>query len=64
MPPSMQHDLVLGHRLAYAGLTRNRRPVVLAGQKKALALAVRGGQVGRSWSKPGERLYGGTAQPR
>ena len=37
-------------------LTRGKRLVVLVGQKKALALAVKGSKGGRRWSKLKERL--------
>jgi exodeoxyribonuclease V alpha subunit len=37
----MQHFLLLQRNLIYTGLTRGKRFVVLVGQKKALATAVR-----------------------
>jgi hypothetical protein len=42
--------------LIYTGITRGKRLVVLVGQKKALAMAVKGKQVERRWSKLKERL--------
>lgn len=37
--------------LLYTGVTRGKRLVVLVGQKKAVAMAVRGGNVKRRWTK-------------
>ena len=56
MPRSMQHDLVLGRKLVYTGLTRGNRPVVLVGQKRAPAMAVKGRKSTRRWAKLKERL--------
>ena len=58
MPLSMQHYLMLERRLVYTGITRGKRLVVLVGQKRALAMAVKGGKRGRRWSKLKERLAG------
>lgn len=41
MPLAMQHFLLLQRNLLYTGITRGRRLVVVAGQRKALAAAVR-----------------------
>jgi exodeoxyribonuclease V alpha subunit len=41
MPLAMQHYLLLQRNLVYTGVTRGRRVVVLVGQPKALAMAVR-----------------------
>ena len=41
MPLAMQHYLLLQRNLIYTGITRGKRLVVLVGQTKALALAVR-----------------------
>ncbi len=41
MPLAMQHYLLLQRNLLYTGITRGKRLVVLVGQTKALALAVR-----------------------
>jgi ATP-dependent exoDNAse (exonuclease V) alpha subunit len=38
-----QHYAMLRRNLLYTGLTRGRRLVVLVGQKKAVAMAVRSG---------------------
>ena len=45
-----QHYAMLQRNLLYTGVTRGKRLVVLVGQKKAVAIAVRNaGGVGRSW---------------
>jgi len=46
------------NRSTYTGLTRGKRLVVLVGQRKALAIAVKGRQVSRRWSKLREHLAG------
>ena len=56
IPMSTQHYMVLKRNLIYTGVTRGKRLVVLAGQKKALALAVKGQQAGRRWSTLKGRL--------
>ena len=56
MPVSTQHFTMLRKNLIYTGLTRGKRLVVLVGQKRALAIAVKGRQVTRRWSKLRERL--------
>ena len=56
IPVSTQHYTMLKRNLIYTGITRGKRLVVLVGQKKALAMAVKGQQVGRRWSKLKERL--------
>jgi exodeoxyribonuclease V alpha subunit len=47
---------MLKRNLVYTGITRGKRLVVLVGQKRALAIAVKGQQVERRWSKLRERL--------
>ena len=47
---------MLQRNLIYTGITRGRKLVVLVGQKKALAMAVRGSRAVRRWSKLGEWL--------
>ncbi len=37
--------------LLYTGVTRGKMPVVLVGQRKAIAMAVRNGEQRRRWSK-------------
>jgi exodeoxyribonuclease V alpha subunit len=56
IPLSTQHYLMLKRNLIYTGITRGKRLVVLVGQKRALAIAVKGKQVGRRWSKLKDRL--------
>jgi exodeoxyribonuclease V alpha subunit len=56
IPISTQHYMMLRRNLIYTGITRGKTLVVLVGQKKALAMAVKGKQVERRWSKLKERL--------
>ncbi len=56
IPIVMQHYVMLKRNLIYTGVTRGRKLVVLVGQRKALAIAVRGKQVDRRWSKLREWL--------
>ena len=56
IPVSTQHYMMLKRNLIYTGITRGKKLVVLVGQKRALAMAVKGKQVGRRWSKLKERL--------
>lgn len=56
IPISTQHYMMLKRNLIYTGITRGKNLVVLVGQKKALAMAVKGNQVERRWSKLKERL--------
>ena len=58
MPLCTQHYPMLKRNLIYTGITRGRRLVILVGQKRALALAVKGQQTERRWSKLGEWLQG------
>lgn len=44
LPVTMQHYVMLKRNLIYTGVTRGKKLVVLVGQKKALAMAVRGKQ--------------------
>ena len=48
--------MMLKWNLIYTGITRGKRLVVLVGQKRALAMAVKGKQVEWRWSKLKERL--------
>jgi hypothetical protein len=59
IPLSTQHYMMLKRNLVYTGITRGKRLVVLVGQKRALAIAVKGQQVERRWSKLQERLREG-----
>ncbi len=56
IPLSTQHYTMLKRNLIYTGITRGKRLVVMVGQKRALAIAVKGKQVERRWSKLEERL--------
>ena len=56
MPVSTQHYMMLKRNLIYTGITRGKRLVVMVGQKRALAMAVKGKQVDRRWSKLKDRL--------
>jgi len=61
IPVMTQHYAMLQRNLLYTGLTRGKRLVVLVGQKKAVAIAVRNLSGRRRWSKLREWLQGGTA---
>jgi exodeoxyribonuclease V alpha subunit len=54
VPLTTQHYPMLQRNLLYTAVTRGKRLVVIVGQKKAMAIAVRGKQVGRRWSKLSE----------
>jgi len=56
IPLTTQHYVMLQRNLVYTGVTRGKRLVVLVGQRKALAIAVKGGGKRRRWSKLGEWL--------
>uniref|UniRef100_UPI0025EDA4B0 ATP-dependent DNA helicase n=1 Tax=uncultured Sphingomonas sp. TaxID=158754 RepID=UPI0025EDA4B0 len=58
VPLTTQHFPMLQRNLVYTGVTRGKRLVVLVGQKRALAIAVRGQQTRRRWSKLKEWLQG------
>src|SRR5689334_445038 len=51
IPLTTQHYTMLQKNLVYTGVTRGRKLVVLVGQRRAMAIAVRGQQVRRRWSK-------------
>ncbi len=51
-----QHYTMLERNLLYTGVTRGKQLVVLLGQRKALAIAVRNGGSRRRWSKLREWL--------
>jgi exodeoxyribonuclease V alpha subunit len=59
IPITMQHYVMLKRNLVYTGVTRGRRLVVLIGDKRALAMAVKSGDAGRRWSKLGAWLREG-----
>ena len=54
IPVLMQHYPMLQRSLVYTALTRGKRLVVLVGQSRALALAVRQASGRRRWTKPGD----------
>jgi exodeoxyribonuclease V alpha subunit len=51
IPLSTQHYPMLQRNLVYTGVTRGKRLVILVGQRKALAIAVKGARARRRWSK-------------
>jgi exodeoxyribonuclease V alpha subunit len=57
IPVLTQHYAMLQRNLLYTGVTRGKRLVVLVGQKKAVAIAVRNVSSRRRWSKMGEWLH-------
>jgi exodeoxyribonuclease V alpha subunit len=56
IPLTTQHYPMLQRNLVYTGVTRGKRLVVLVGQRKALAIAVKGNRARRRWSKLREWL--------
>ena len=61
IPVLTQHYAMLKRNLLYTGVTRGKRLVVLVGQRKAVAIAVRNASGRRRWSKLDEWLVGATA---
>jgi exodeoxyribonuclease V alpha subunit len=55
-----QHYSMLQRNLLYTGVTRGKRLVVLVGQKKAVAIAVKNVPGRRRWSKLREWLRSAT----
>jgi exodeoxyribonuclease V alpha subunit len=64
IPLSTQHYPMLQRNLVYTGVTRGKRLVVLIGQRKALAIAVKGARARRRWSKLREWLIGSAPPTR
>jgi exodeoxyribonuclease V alpha subunit len=62
VPVLTQHYPMLQRNLLYTGVTRGKRLVVLVGQKKAVAIAVRNASGRRRWSKLGEWLRLGASR--
>jgi exodeoxyribonuclease V alpha subunit len=62
IPVMTQHYAMLQRNLLYTGVTRGKKLVVLVGQKKAVAIAVRNISGRRRWSKLNERLRGASRQ--
>jgi exodeoxyribonuclease V alpha subunit len=58
IPVLTQHYTMLQRNLLYTGVTRGKRLVVLVGQKKAVAIAVKNVSGRRRWSKLNEWLAG------
>ena len=58
LPIAMQHYMLLQRNLIYTGLTRGKQFVVLVGQKKALATAIRNDRAAARHSALYERLRG------
>jgi exodeoxyribonuclease V alpha subunit len=56
IPVLTQHYAMLQRNLLYTGVTRGKRLVVIVGQKKAIAIAVRNVSGRRRWSKLDEWL--------
>lgn len=59
IPVMTQHYTMLQRNLLYTGVTRGKKLVVLVGQKKAVAIAVRSISGRRRWSKLAEWLRPG-----
>jgi len=60
IPVHTQHYTMLQRNLLYTGVTRGKKLVVLIGQKKAIAIAVRNVSGRRRWSKLAEWLRTGS----
>ena len=58
LPIAMQHYMLLQRNLIYTGLTRGKQFVVLVGQKKALATAIRNDWAAARHSALYDRLSG------
>jgi len=56
IPVMTQHYAMLQRNLIYTGVTRGKKLVVLVGQKKAVAIAVKNVSGRKRWSKLGEWL--------
>jgi len=63
IPLTTQHYAMLARNLLYTGVTRGKRLVVLIGQRRALAVAVRNQAGRRRWSKLREWLAADIATP-
>jgi exodeoxyribonuclease V alpha subunit len=62
IPILTQHYPMLQRNLLYTGVTRGKRLVVLVGQKKAVAIAVRNAASRGRWSKLAEWLRLGASR--
>jgi exodeoxyribonuclease V alpha subunit len=56
IPLTTQHYTMLARNLLYTGVTRGKRLVVLVGQRRALAIAIKNRNTRRRWSKLKEWL--------
>ena len=56
IPVTTQHYMMLQRNLLYTGVTRGKRLVILLGQKKAVAIAIKNVSGRRRWSKLREWL--------
>jgi len=56
IPVMTQHYAMLQRNLLYTGVTRGKKLVVLVGQRRAIAIAVRNAAGRRRWSKLNEWL--------
>ena len=63
IPVMTQHYAMLQRNLLYTGVTRGKKLVLLVGQKKAIAIAVRNVSGRRRWSKLSEWLHAIRARP-
>lgn len=52
----MQNCTMLARNLLYTAVTRGKRLVVLVGERKVVAIAIRNRNARRRWTKLGERL--------
>jgi len=59
-----QHYPMLHRNLLYTGLTRGRRLLVLVGQRKAIAIAVRNVSGRRRWTRLLQCLGGSMSSPQ
>ncbi len=64
IPVLTQHYAMLQRNLLYTGVTRGKRLVVLVGQKKAVAIAVKNVSGRRRWSKLDEWLIASSGKSR
>jgi exodeoxyribonuclease V alpha subunit len=63
IPLTTQHYPMLQRNLVYTGVTRGKRLVVLVGQRRALAIAVKGTRSRKRWSKLREWLTASSVSP-
>lgn len=63
IPLAMQHWTMLARNLLYTGVSRGEHLAVLLGQRKAVAIAVRGGTMKPRLTKLRERLVLGAPGP-